>query len=180
MRIFNMFVTYLQSRATENRYFASSDRFLVCNPDSICIKHTFFGPKKRTLRIIYWPNYLDKSSVKWLIAHNYSNYQCCQHIIELLNRGKWDLVSSRYLSWEFAEFPVLELIKYSWHNNCKNHMRTWLAFVSQPGSETSPILLKFLWFSAQISGFSADFHRKSLDIVKQHPNNSAIWADIGF
>ena len=37
---------------------------------------------------------------------------------------------------------------------------------SFPGSEASPILLKFLRFSAQISGFSADFHRKSLDIVK--------------
>ena len=32
-------------------------------------------------------------------------------------------------------------------------------------------------FSAQISGFSADFHRKWLDIVKQHPNNAEIWAD---
>ena len=38
-----------------------------------------------------------------------------------------------------------------------------------PGSETSPILLKFLRFSAQILGFSADFHRKSQDIVKQQP-----------
>ena len=42
------------------------------------------------------------------------------------------------------------------------------------GSETSPILLKFSPFSAQISGFSADFHRKSLDIVKQHSNNGLI------
>ena len=64
--------------------------------------------------------------------------------------------------------------------SCKNHMRTWLAFVSQPGSETSPILLKFLRFSAQISGYSADFHRKSLDITKQHPNNAAIWANSCF
>ena len=39
-------------------------------------------------------------------------------------------------------------------------------------------LLKFSQFSAQISGFSADFHRKSLDIVKQHPNNAEIWAEI--
>ena len=44
------------------------------------------------------------------------------------------------------------------------------------GSETSPTLLKFSRFSDQISGFSADFHRKSLDIVKQHPNNADIWA----
>ena len=67
-------------RATENRFFAGLDRFLVCKTDSVCIKRIFFGPKKHTLRIIYWPNYLDKSSVKPLIAHNYSNYQCCQHI----------------------------------------------------------------------------------------------------
>ena len=49
-------------RATENRFFAGSDRFLVCKTDSICIKRVFFGPKKHTLRIIYdiyWPNYLD-------------------------------------------------------------------------------------------------------------------------
>ena len=35
-------------------------------------------------------------------------------------------------------------------------------------------------FSAQISGCSADFHRKSVDIVKQHPNNAAIWANSCF
>ena len=51
---------------------------------------------------------------------------------------------------------------------------------SVPGSETSPILLKFSRFSAQILGFSADFHRISLDIVKQHPNNAKIWADSVF
>ena len=51
---------------------------------------------------------------------------------------------------------------------------------SDYGSETSPTLLKFLRFSAQISGFSADFHRKLLDIVKQHPNNAEIWADSVF
>ena len=51
---------------------------------------------------------------------------------------------------------------------------------SIPGSETSPILLKFSRFSAQISRFSADFHRKLLDIVKQHPNNAEIWADSVF
>ena len=44
--------------------------------DSICIKHIFFSPKTHTLRIIIWPNYLDWSSVKLLIVHNYSNYQC--------------------------------------------------------------------------------------------------------
>ena len=41
-----------------NRY-TGPDRFLVCKTDSICIKRIFFGPKKHTLRIIYWPNYLD-------------------------------------------------------------------------------------------------------------------------
>ena len=40
-----------------------------------------------------------------------------------------------------------------------------------------PILLKFLLFSAQILGFSVDFHRKSLDSVKQHPNNAEMWAN---
>ena len=44
-----------------------------------------------------------------------------------------------------------------------------------PGSKTLPILLNFSRFSVQISGFSADFHRKSLDIVKQHPNSAEIW-----
>ena len=39
---------------------------------------------------------------------------------------------------------------------------------SVSGSETSPTLLKFSRFSAQISRFSADFHSQSLDIVKQH------------
>ena len=51
---------------------------------------------------------------------------------------------------------------------------------SDSGSETSPTLLKLSQFSAQISGFSADFHRKSLDIVKQHPDNAEIWADSVF
>ena len=59
-------------------------------------------------------------------------------------------------------------------------MHSWLAFVSQPGSETSPILLKFSRFPAQISGYSADFHRKSLDIIKQHPSNAAVWANSCF
>ena len=51
---------------------------------------------------------------------------------------------------------------------------------SFPGSKKSPILLEFSVFSAQILGFSADFHRKLLDIVKQHPNNAEIWADSMF
>ena len=55
-----------------------------------------------------------------------------------------------------------------------------LTFVSQPGSETLPILLKFSRFSAQISRYSADFHRKSLDIIKQHPNNATIQANSCF
>ena len=50
---------YIYSRATENRFFAGSDRFLVCKTDSVCIKCIFFGPKKNTLQIIYWPNILD-------------------------------------------------------------------------------------------------------------------------
>ena len=33
-------------RATENRFFAGSDRFLVCKTDSVCIKCIFFGPRK--------------------------------------------------------------------------------------------------------------------------------------
>ena len=39
-------VRCLDSRATENRFFAGSDRFLVCKTDSVCIKRIFFGPKK--------------------------------------------------------------------------------------------------------------------------------------
>ena len=58
------------------------------------------------------------------------------------------------------------------------HMPSICSLVS--ASETSPTLLKFSRFSAQISGFSADFHRKLLDIVKQHPNNAEIWADSVF
>ena len=58
------------------------------------------------------------------------------------------------------------------------HMTSICSSVS--GSETSPTLLKFSRFSAQISGFSADFHRKSLDIVNQQPNNAEIWADSEF
>ena len=52
-------VLIVKCRATENRYFAGPDQFLVCKTDSVCIKRIFFGPKKHTLRIIYWPNYLD-------------------------------------------------------------------------------------------------------------------------
>ena len=33
-------------RATENRFFAGSDQFLVCKTNSICIKRISFGPKK--------------------------------------------------------------------------------------------------------------------------------------
>ena len=52
-------VRCLDSRATENRIFAGPDRFLVCKTDSVCIKRIFFRSEKNTLRIIYWPNYLD-------------------------------------------------------------------------------------------------------------------------
>ena len=58
------------------------------------------------------------------------------------------------------------------------HMTSICSSVS--GSKTLPTLLKFSRFSGQISGFSADFHRKLLDIVKQHPNNAEIWADSVF
>ena len=51
---------------------------------------------------------------------------------------------------------------------------------SVPGYETSLILLKFTQFSAQVLVFSADFHRKSPDIVKQHPSNAEISADSVF
>ena len=55
--IINVYVA--PGRATENRFFAGPDRFLVCKTDSVRIKNIFFGPKKHTLRIIYSPNYLD-------------------------------------------------------------------------------------------------------------------------
>ena len=75
--------------------------------------------------------------------------------------------------------PVLELIKYSWRHDtiAQTHAHMTSICFSVSGSEISPILLKFSRFSAQISGFSADFQWKSLDIVKQHPNNAEIWAD---
>ena len=59
MQSYIVLVSILANRATENRFFAGPDRFLVCKTDSVCIKRIFFGPKKYTLRIIYWPNYLD-------------------------------------------------------------------------------------------------------------------------
>ena len=49
----------VQIRATENLYFVGPDRFLVCKTDSLCIKCILFSLKKHTLRIIYWPSYLD-------------------------------------------------------------------------------------------------------------------------
>ena len=64
-----------QTRATENRFFAGSDRFLVCKTDSICIKRIFFGPKKNTLCGSYTGPISWISRVKPLIVHNYSNYQ---------------------------------------------------------------------------------------------------------
>ena len=82
----------------------------------------------------------------------------------------------------FVEFPALSSLNI---HDIMTQLRkppahmTSICF-SVPGSKTSPILLKISWFSAQISGFSADFHRKSLDIVKQHPNNAEIWADSVF
>ena len=104
----------LCSRATENRFFASSDRFLVCKTDSICIKRIFFGPKKKhTLRIIYWPNFLDWSSIKPLIVHNYSNYLCCQH---LRVTESWKMRSQ--LAYPFIySLCVLKRVKLNfWHN----------------------------------------------------------------
>ena len=66
-----------QCKATENRFFAGSDQFLVCKTDSNCIKRIFFGPKKT-----HFADHIlaQLPSVKPLIVHNYSNYQCCQHI----------------------------------------------------------------------------------------------------
>ena len=58
------------------------------------------------------------------------------------------------------------------------HMPSICSSVS--GSKISLTWLKFSRFSAQISGFSADFHRKLLDIVKEHPNNAKIRADSVF
>ena len=45
--IYNLAILYdmcIDSRATENRFFAGPDRFLVCKTDSVCIKRIFFGP----------------------------------------------------------------------------------------------------------------------------------------
>ena len=70
----------------------------------------------------------------------------------------------------------------SWGHDiiAQTHAHMTSIYSSASGSETSPILLKFSLFSAQISGFSADFHRKSLDIVNQHSNNAEIWVDSMF
>ena len=38
--------TYVVGRATEKRFFAGSDRFLVCKTNSIHIKHIFFRSEK--------------------------------------------------------------------------------------------------------------------------------------
>ena len=37
---------WAQIRATENGFFAGSDRILVCKTDSICLKHIFFQSEK--------------------------------------------------------------------------------------------------------------------------------------
>ena len=83
----------LNSRATENRFFAGSDRFLVCKTDSVCIKRIFFGPKKKT-------HFADH------ILAKFPGLVKCQTVIklsiiipiinvvntlELLNREKWGL-----------------------------------------------------------------------------------------
>ena len=118
----------------KSNFLAGSDQFLVCKTDSICIKRIFFWSEKTTLRIIYWPNYLDLSSVKPLIVYNYSSYQCCQHIRVT---ESWKM-RSRLVSLPlarikrrntFAEFLVLELNKYSWRHD--TIVQTWLASVSQ-------------------------------------------------
>ena len=40
---------FVEGRATENRFFAGSDRFLVCKTDSVCIKRIFFSVRKNAL-----------------------------------------------------------------------------------------------------------------------------------
>ena len=65
----------------------------------------------------------------------------------------------------FAWFSSLELIKYS--GRIKSDMRPWLACFLFPGSKKLSLSLEFSVFSAQIWRFRADFHRESLDIVKQ-------------
>ena len=47
--IFMKIADNLDSRATENRFFAGPDRFLVCKTDSVCIKRFFFSVRKNTL-----------------------------------------------------------------------------------------------------------------------------------
>ena len=67
-------------RATENRFFAGSDRFLVCKTNSVCIKRIFFRPKKTHFAdhiLAQFPGLVKCQTVN---CHNYSNYQCCQDI----------------------------------------------------------------------------------------------------
>ena len=71
---------------------------------------------------------------------------------------------------------ALKIFMMHKHYVSKPHAHMTSICFSVPGSETSLILLKFSLFSVQILGFSADFHRKSLDIVKQHSNSAQIWA----
>ena len=54
LRALPVYNNVLPIRASENRFFAGPDRFLVCKTDSVCIKRIFFSQKKHTLRIIYW------------------------------------------------------------------------------------------------------------------------------
>ena len=46
-----------------------------------------------------------------------------------------------------------------------------------PGSKICYFVGIFGVFQPRFRDFNADFHRKMLDIVKQHPNNDKIWAD---
>ena len=112
---------YIYSRATENRFFAGSDRFLVCKTDSICIKRIFFGPKKNTLCGSYTGPISWISRVKPLIVHNYSNYQCCHHI-RVTEISQWipiSLLKLIHLSllrvyWSVSNW-IFDTNNISWH-----------------------------------------------------------------
>ena len=78
-------------------FIAGPDRFLVCKTDSVCIKHIFFHSEKTHFadHILAQLPGLVKSNRLLPIIIPIINVV---NTLELLNREKWDLVSSRYLS----------------------------------------------------------------------------------